>query len=530
MTFANMSKPLKSKKTDKIMVDSEVLFRRLLAVSKQRDVSLEQVLTHELAPVPPSLFNDDGTMRKTSKAELAKKLESNCEEYQILPDSELHDTAYIIDGIALLQALDETRFETFDDLALSVLRKTQTLLNGNMGVISVTLIFDIYYCASIKQMERQRRVGDETTPNYVINGSRKVPNYRKFMKNTTNKAALVEFLCIFITLRAPHLLLEHQSITLAGGFQDGQIVKVVKKTGITDIPELFSTQEEDDTRILLHAINLSQSYSRIIIQCDDTDVLVLLIYYCSNGMLNSSKVYMNAGHCSKETNRQRFMPINDITDTIGKDVSLCLPASHALSGCDSTSSLFKIGKRSAYSKLLQNIEDLLPLSQFGQSSDISSILPVSTKYALMLYGSKSKSCHSLDQLRYVYACTSDKPASLFPPTDDAFEQHVRRDNYQVAIWLHSHVAKPILWKPDGNGWQLTENNLEPIMFKKEAAPKQVRDLTHLYCTDANCTQNRSCHCLSSGLSCTDLCSCSVGDCPNTDTYVVFSDDSDEDND
>lgn len=39
-TFANMSKSLTSKKSDKIMVDSEVLFRRLLAVSKQRDVSL----------------------------------------------------------------------------------------------------------------------------------------------------------------------------------------------------------------------------------------------------------------------------------------------------------------------------------------------------------------------------------------------------------------------------------------------------------------------------------------------------------
>ena len=76
-TLANMSKSLTAKKTDKIMVDSEALFRRLLAVSKQRNVSLEEFLTHELAPVPHSLFNDDGTMRKTTKADLAKKLESN---------------------------------------------------------------------------------------------------------------------------------------------------------------------------------------------------------------------------------------------------------------------------------------------------------------------------------------------------------------------------------------------------------------------------------------------------------------------
>ena len=40
-TFVNMSKSLTSNKTDKIMMDSEVEFRRLLAVSKQIDVNLE---------------------------------------------------------------------------------------------------------------------------------------------------------------------------------------------------------------------------------------------------------------------------------------------------------------------------------------------------------------------------------------------------------------------------------------------------------------------------------------------------------
>ena len=69
-TLANMLKSLTSKKTDKIMVDSEALFRRLLAVSKQRDISLEEVLTHELAPVPHYMFNDDGMMRKTTKADM----------------------------------------------------------------------------------------------------------------------------------------------------------------------------------------------------------------------------------------------------------------------------------------------------------------------------------------------------------------------------------------------------------------------------------------------------------------------------
>ena len=98
------------------MMDSEVLFLRLQAEAKQIDDNLEQVFSHELAPVTPSLFNDGGTMQKTTKADLAKKLESNCYDIQALAVSHDKHTAYIIDGMALLQALDESKFDTFNDL------------------------------------------------------------------------------------------------------------------------------------------------------------------------------------------------------------------------------------------------------------------------------------------------------------------------------------------------------------------------------------------------------------------------------
>lgn len=74
---------------------------------------------------------------------------------------------------------------------------------------------------------------------------------------------------------------------------------------------------------------------------------------------------------------------------------ICLPAAHAISGCDTTSSLFKIGKRTAYSTLPSNIEDLISLAHLGQSGDISNELPTAKEYALLLYGSKGKSCKLL---------------------------------------------------------------------------------------------------------------------------------------
>ncbi len=47
-----------------LMVDSEVLFQRLLKVSKQHKVDVHLVLKHEFMAIAPSMFYDDGTMRK----------------------------------------------------------------------------------------------------------------------------------------------------------------------------------------------------------------------------------------------------------------------------------------------------------------------------------------------------------------------------------------------------------------------------------------------------------------------------------
>ena len=70
--FADMRKALPNDKDRKLIIDTEVLFRRLLAVSRSRDVDLRKVLQYELVAVPPAPFHSDGTMRKTNKAEFAK--------------------------------------------------------------------------------------------------------------------------------------------------------------------------------------------------------------------------------------------------------------------------------------------------------------------------------------------------------------------------------------------------------------------------------------------------------------------------
>ena len=154
-TFADMKASIASSKAEQLHMDSDVLFRRLLAVSKQRDVPLESVMSHELAAVPPSLFYDDGAMRKSTKADLAKKLESIVEVMQELPEI-TEKSAYIIDGMAMLQSLHDSAFETFSDLAECVLKKILSLLNRKQEIKCMFMVCDRYdNPQSIKDMERQ---------------------------------------------------------------------------------------------------------------------------------------------------------------------------------------------------------------------------------------------------------------------------------------------------------------------------------------------------------------------------------------
>ena len=176
---------------------------------------------------------------------------------------------------------------------------------------------------------------------------------------------------------------------------------------------------------------------------------------------------MHAGHVVNTANREIYIPVHLMVKVIGKTVCRCLPAFHAFTGCDTTSSLFRIGKKSAFKILECNIEDLRELSIFAVEES-------AYKLAMYLYGNNKlvKECKTLDEIRYLIATTSDKSASLLPPTDDAFYQHALRGFYQAYIYSVIDLPDPRL-----NGWTQTENGTyRPVYFEKDPAPKEVKRL------------------------------------------------------
>jgi hypothetical protein len=167
----------------------------------------------------------------------------------------VYNTAYIVDGMALLQALNVSLFNTFDYLAHVVLKKLTACHHRDKSVSSVTLVFDRYDKPnSIKSAKRSCRTGGDDAPTYVVSRPRVVPNYKWFMSNAAKKTSLVEFISTYVASNAPTILPEYTYIVLAGGCSDGRTVQMITNAGVEELPRLFSSQEEADTRMILHAV------------------------------------------------------------------------------------------------------------------------------------------------------------------------------------------------------------------------------------------------------------------------------------
>ena len=67
--------------------------------------------------------------------------------------------------------------------------------------------------------------------------------------------------------------------------------------------------------------------------------------------------------------------------------------------------------------------------------------------------------------------------SALPPCLDCLEQHVKRANYQVAIWKRAHITEPLVPNPhEGHGWTIEDGVMQPLWTSSEVLPKQLVDI------------------------------------------------------
>ena len=335
-------------KSDKKMIKADrKLFQRILvARDAGRDVNLENIMSHEISPVPLSLAHPGGKLRtpinKSQLATIGGFIDQERTQSS-LPSADL-STCVIIDGQALVQALGKPKkASTFGDLADSF---TSTAF-GNLRKIPhctrVDVPFDRYVKGSIKSGTRAKRAGAKSKLIRRIIDDPSVPlpaNWKSFIDMPENKANLTDFLSSSLIEKGKRL--EHGEVITAGGFSDELKAESTKGR---DVHKLQSNHEEADTRIILHALEAKEcGYQRTIVICKDTDVIVLLAHFKH---LLSQELWMQTGK-SKE---KKYIPIHDIQ--LPQSVSHNLPAFHALTGCDTVSQFHGISKKNQHGKCMK---------------------------------------------------------------------------------------------------------------------------------------------------------------------------------
>ena len=114
--------------------------------------------------------------------------------------------------------------------------------------------------------------------------------------------------------------------------------------------EPFSSQEEADTRILLHLKYVDTSRAeRVIVQSTDTDVLLLLLHFLLQfTYLRFVKFDTGVG------DRRWWIDINFLHQSMSTAFISSLLGFHTFTGCDSTSSFVRKGKLKPLRFLINN--------------------------------------------------------------------------------------------------------------------------------------------------------------------------------
>jgi len=239
-----------------------------------------------------------------------------------------------------------------------------------------------------------------------------------------------------------------------------------KRVSSTEIRSLFSSQEEADTRIILHcmyASNKAASDVKIIVRSPDTDVFLLLIYF-SWDICHAVLFDTGTG------NKRRLLNTRDIAKSIGVDMSHALLGFHAMTGSDCTSAFVRHGKLGPLKLLEKNSTFVELFNSFGSSEHVTDAsFAKLEQFVCHMY--RHPTYRNVDELRcdifksrYQAKLSKDKLSftagidlSLLPPCRSSLRLHCERANYQTMIWKRSHIAYSSLPSPTACGWILEDD-------------------------------------------------------------------------
>lgn len=511
-----------TKKTIKLngkpVYDMELIYTRVICLQQHRDIDIKEVLSYELSPVPASLFDESGAMRAQSKAVLKKKLQVE-QSSRTLGVSD----AVIIDGCAMLWTVHWPTNGNIEDYVMNFMRT----IKYHLECCDVYLIFDRYIKTSTKQMTRSSRAGHDASRKHQLNLHTPLPAQKVVLNVVYNKVQLIDLICQYLIT---HIVNNQTKLVITG--KDPTPVQIWNNSTLQR-QDLKTLHEEADVIIVHHLAQIISNVSwdsHIKVISDDTDVFVLLIHFYLK-----EKMTVNVSMESPSAGRVNI----DIRQTAlkHKHITKYLPAVHALTGCDTVSYLFGIGKATALKVLMAGHHPAL-LGELEANEE--KMICEATTFIAACYGSKVEG--DMNTHRYAMwkskmgnsKITSAPKLKSLPPSREAFIQHVRRAHHQVMIWNSAIQAHPPNLDVIQYGWQEGEDGaLSPTTLPNDvpAAPVNILQLIKCGCTSTQPCSTGRCGCVAAQISCSMFCNCNAGsDCCNEQTKAVAMNQDEDDED
>ena len=295
----------------------------------------------------------------------------------------------------MVQMVKVAGARTFGEMASRYFDTVTTPLRRN-NCDRVDVVFDRYDKEdSVKENQRRRRglsSGYEVT---IANGNTPVPTkWSTYIANPANKTSLQQFLGRMWTEIGKRMLTSGQQLVLAGCFTDPQDAVVVERGISRALAHLKSDHEEAVTRMMLHTADCSHIYPRVVVESPDTDVAVLAVYVVTS--LSCQQMWMKTGVRDK----LRYIPIHALPQKLGPDLCCLLPAFHSLTGCDTTSGPYMIGKKKSLKAMRDNTQKYAALNQLGEETPLTSDLSrTAEQYLCSLYSTAERAGTTADDVR-----------------------------------------------------------------------------------------------------------------------------------
>lgn len=509
--------PTKCKKKTSVK-GKRIPFAKLLILTKSRSIDITQILKHELGPIPLSIFDENGDMRKTQKSLLVKALEDQyLEETHSAIDRCNYGTvgntkALVIDAMSIIQT--NKGIGTFRDYSEKLL---DIILRQGLGFQRIDVVFDVYDKGSIKSVERERRGAQKMCSIKIQHDMVQIPkNWSDFLSNVGNKNELVKYLSKSWSQKLDVL---PPGVSL---YVSETKVHKLTNDNVIEYQILNSNHDEADTRLILHAADALKHHDLAVIRSVDTDVVVLAIHHFKDIVArdNTEKdLIMSVGMA----NNQRYISVAQLTAQMPANVVKNVLPLHALTGCDSTSSLFRISKKKALAVMSSEEFDLAEFGGCEWEPLDTETINEAERFIAHLYGEFDDV--SAARYRLLATKTLSSEAQL-PPSKNSLTYHIRRAAFQVSLWKMSLIPMISSESPKDHGWN---EELKPIMC--DESPNTQLMLTSCKCSKSKCA-GRACKCRKNGMKCSDLCLCEG--CENEkegcddEEHLTDSEDSSED--